>query len=364
MSTGLLEEVTGFSREDLIDTDFSNYFTDPEQARAGYMQVFSMGYVRDYPLAIRHTSGKITDVLYNATVYRNEAGEIQGVFAAARDVTERKQAEEKVRAASLYSRSLIEASLDPLVTISAEGTITDVNKATEEVTGLSREQLIGSDFSTYFTNPAEAKAGYRKVFTVGFVRDYPLAIRHTSGKITDVLYNATVYRNEAGEIQGVFAAARDVTERKQAEEKVRAASLYSRSLIEASLDPLVTISAEGKITDVNRATEEVTGFSREDLIGSDFSNYFTNPAEAKAGYRKVFTVGFVRDYPLAIRHKSGRIIDVLYNATLFKNDAGEVQGVFAAARDVTKRKQAEGRNCQTWRDARPRQRRYHDTRPR
>ena len=150
-----------------------------------------------------------------------------------------------------------------------------------------------------------------------------------------------MYRNEAGEIQGVFAAARDVTERKRAEEKVRAASLYSRSLLEASLDPLVTISAEGKITDVNKATEDVTGFSREELIGSDFSSYFTNPAEAKRGYRKVFTDGFVRDYPLAIQHKSGRITDVLYNATLFKNELDEIQGVFAAARDVTERKRAE-----------------------
>ncbi|MDD1721532.1 MAG: PAS domain S-box protein, partial [Euryarchaeota archaeon] len=134
----------------------------------------------------------------------------------------RMQGEEQVRASSLYTRSLIEASLDPLVTINAEGTITDVNTATEDVTGCSRSELIGSDFSDFFTEPDKADAGYRQVFTEGFVRDYPLAIRHVSGKVTDVLYNATVYRNEAGEIQGVFAAARDVTELKQAEEATRA----------------------------------------------------------------------------------------------------------------------------------------------
>ncbi len=243
----------------------------------------------------------------------------------------------------MYARSLIEASLDPLVTISADGKITDVNKATEEVTGYSRDQLIGSDFSDYFTKPEEARAGYKQVFTKGFVRDYPLAIRHRSGRITDVLYNATVFRNEVGKIQGVFAAARDVTERKQAEEKLRAASLYSRSLIEASLDPLVTISADGKITDVNKSTEEVTGCSREQLIGSDFSDYFTEPEKARAGYRKVFTDGFVRDYPLAIRHRSGAVADVLYNATIYRNEQGDIQGVFAAARDITERNKAETR---------------------
>ncbi len=335
------ELVTGVSREQLIGSDFSEYFTEPEKAREGYQQVFSKGFVKDYPLAIRHTSGKVTDVLYNATVYKNEAGEVQGVFAAARDITESKHAEEQLRATSLYARSLIEASLDPLVTISPDGKIMDVNKATELVTGVPREQLIGSDFSEYFTEPEKAREGYQQVFTEGFVKDYPLAIRHTSGKVTDVLYNATVYKNEAGEVQGVFAAARDITELKRAEGQLRATSLYARSLIEASLDPLVTISPEGKIMDVNKATELVTGVSRERLIGSDFSEYFTEHQKAREGYQEVFSKGFVKDYPLAIRHSSGRVTEVLYNASVYKNEAGEVQGVFAAARDITELKRAE-----------------------
>jgi PAS domain S-box-containing protein len=123
----------------------------------------------------------------------------------------------ELHAASRYARSLLEASLDPLVTISAEGKITDVNDASVQATGVPREKLIGADFSNYFTEPDKAREGYQRVFAEGFVRDYPLAIRHASGRVTDVLYNATVYRNEAGGVQGVFAAARDVTERKRIE---------------------------------------------------------------------------------------------------------------------------------------------------
>jgi PAS domain S-box-containing protein len=264
------------------------------------------------------------------------------ILETTRDITDRKQAEEQLRAASLYARSLIEASLDPLVTINAAGKITDVNRASEGVTGLSRQELIGSDFSNYFTEPEEANAGYRQVFTDGFVRDYPLAARHKSGKITDLLCHATLFKNDLDEIQGVFAAARDITDRKQAEEQLRAASLYVRSLIEASLDPLVTISAEGKITDANKATEEVTGYARDELIGSDFSDYFTEPEVARKGYQQVFADGFVKDYELAIQNKSGSITEVMYNATLYQDEAGKVQGVFAAARDVTELKRAEG----------------------
>ena len=118
--------------------------------------------------------------------------------------------------AASYARSLIEASLDPLVTIDADGKLIDVNKATELMTGVSRKRLIGTDFSKYFTEPDKAREGYKQAFSQGSVTDYPLVIRHTSGRTTDVLYNAAVYKDETGKVQGVFAAARDITGLKKA----------------------------------------------------------------------------------------------------------------------------------------------------
>ena len=320
-------KVTGVTRERLIGTDFFDYFVDPEKAREGYQQVFSKGLVTDYPLTIRHRNGKLSDVLYNASVYRDATGNVLGVFAAARDVTTQNEA-------SQYARSLIEASLDPLVTISPEGKITDVNEATIRATGVAREKLIGTDFSDYFVEPEKAREGYQQVFAKGFVTNYPLTIRHRDGRLTDVLYNASVYKDSRGKVQGVFATARDVTAQ-------NAAAQYARSLIEASLDPLVTISPEGKITDVNEASVLVTGVAREKLIGTDFSDYFTEPLRAHEGYQQVFSKGSVTDYPLTIRHRDGRQTNVLYNASVYKSVLGDVLGVFAAARDVTAQKQAE-----------------------
>jgi PAS domain S-box-containing protein len=140
--------------------------------------------------------------------------------------------------ASRYARSLLEASLDPLVTISTEGKITDVNEATIRVTGVAREELIGTDFSNYFTQPQNARDGYKQVFARGFVTDYPLTIRHRDGHLTDVLYNATVYRNTRGEITGVFAAARDITERKMAEAELEKYRLHLEDLVRQRTDDL------------------------------------------------------------------------------------------------------------------------------
>ncbi len=294
--------------------------------------------IHHYETVRMRKDGQVIHVSVSISPVKNKQGQIIGASTIARDITAevnaRRQAEEKLSAASQYARSLIESSLDPLVTISGDGKITDVNEATIKVTGIPREQLIGTDFSNYFTEPEKAREGYQQVFAQGFVTDYPLTIRHRDGGLTDVLYNASVYRDTRGNVIGVFAAARDVTAQKQA-------SQYARSLIESSLDPLVTISADGKITDVNEATIKVTGVSRDQLIGADFSNYFTEPEKAREGYQQVFAQGFVTDYPLTIRHRNGRLTDVLYNASVYKDTSGNVIGVFAAARDVTARKRAE-----------------------
>jgi PAS domain S-box-containing protein len=139
----------------------------------------------------------------------------------------------------------------------------------------------------------------------------------------------------------------EIAERKRTEELLREATLqkqasqYARTLLEVSIDPLVTISPEGKITDVNEATIQATGAPRQELVGANFSSYFTEPEKAEQGYKQVFADGFVTNYPLTVRHRNGHLMDVLYNASLYKDANGNVQGVFAAARDVTAQKQVE-----------------------
>jgi PAS domain S-box-containing protein len=292
---------------------------------------------------ILHTKKDGTQVAVASrwALQRDERGAPMAILETNNDITLRKRAEEALRLSNAYNRSLIEASLDPLVTIGPDGKITDVNAATEAATGRFRGELVSTDFCDYFTEPAKARAGYEQVFREGMVRDYPLELRHRDGGVMSVLYNASVYRDESGRVTGVFAAARDISKRKRAEEALRLSNAYNRSLIEASPDPLVTIGPDGKITDVNAATEAATGRSRGELVGTDFCDYFTEPAKARAGYEQVFREGMVRDYPLELRHRDGGVMSVLYNASVYRDESGRVTGVFAAARDITERQRAE-----------------------
>ncbi|MDQ1538198.1 MAG: hypothetical protein QOE58_2591 [Actinomycetota bacterium] len=231
-------------------------------------------------------------------------------------------------------RSMIEASVDFMVAVSLEGMITDANQATVDVTGLPREELIGTAFSECFTEPEKFTAIHRHVIEKGMAMDCPLTVRHREGSLTEVLYNASVYRDVHGRALGVFAAARAVTGTKRAFES-------ARSMIESSLDSLVAISPEGVITDVNEATLRVTGVPREELIGTAFSECFTEPEKADAIYQLVFEQGMAVDYPLTMRHRDGSLTEVLYNASVYRDVGGKLLGVFAAARDVTKQVQGQ-----------------------
>ena len=156
-----------------------------------------------------------------------------------------------------YARSLIEASMDPLVTISPEGKITDVNEASIKVTGVLREKLIGTDFSDYFTEPQKAREGYKKVFEKSFVSDYPLTIRHKEGKLTDVLYNASVYKDDKGNVLGVFAAARDVTAQKKLESEVAERQKELERLAELERFRKLTVGRELKMIELKKENEEL-----------------------------------------------------------------------------------------------------------
>jgi len=236
---------------------------------------------------------------------------------------------DSLKLASQYSLSLLEASRDPLVTINTEGKIMDTNEATSTITGMKRKKLIGSDFFSYFTEPQQAREVYLEVFAKGSVADSPLTLRNKDGKLTDVLFNGSVYKDSKGDVKGVVIVARDVTAQKRA-------SQYARSLIEASLDPLFTVSPAGKITDLNIASVNILGVVREKIIGTDFFDYFTDSQKARQVYQNVFAKGFVSDFPLTIR--DSKLTDVLLNGSVYKDEQGKVLGVVLVARDITEQK--------------------------
>jgi len=333
------EMVTGYSRDELIGTDFSDYFTEPDKAKEGYKHVFQEGLVRDYPLEILHRDGHITHVRYNASVYRDETGEVIGVFAAARDITELKEAEEKIKKLV----SAVESSDDAVITMSLNGMITSWNKGAETVYGYPAEEILGKNMSVLEPDnlKGEIKQLIERIKQGEGINHYETVRLKKDSTLIDISVTLSSVFDDSGKIIALSAIARDITERKKAEEALRLSNIYNRSLLEASLDPLVTIGPDGKITDVNKATEQVTGYSRGELIGTDFTNYFTEPEKAKEGYQQVFREGAVLDYALEIQHRTGSVTPVLYNASIYRDESGEVIGVFAAARDVTELKKAE-----------------------
>jgi PAS domain S-box-containing protein len=255
------------------------------------------------------------------------------------DITERKQAEAQVKLQS----SAMEAAANGIIITDCEGRIQWSNPAFTHVTGYERDEIIGR-------NPRFLKSGkhdrefYEKMWQTllsGEVWRGELVNRRKDGRLYTEEQVITPVRDESGQITHFIAVKQDINDRKLAEEALRLANAYNRSLLESSLDPLVTITPEGKIGDVNSAAEIITGWDRQELIGKDFHGYFSDPEKARQGYRKVFKEGSVRDVELEIRHKDGHATPVLYNASVYRDEAGKVRGVFAMARDISDRKRFE-----------------------
>ena len=251
------------------------------------------------------------------------------------------RAQAKVEATEAYNRGLIENSLDGMLTVGADGIIADVNEAMCRLSGSSREDLLGSRFSASFSDPAQAAAGLALAFEQGAVADYELTLRFPGGPDVLVSFNANTYRDAAtGEVKGVIATARYVTQARRLLRSLADEHAYTRGLIDASLDVLATIDLEGRITDVNRRMEVLTGASREELIGSPFEAFFSDPAAAREGVRRVLAEGRVTDYELVVAGRDGREVPVSYDVTTYLDAAGNLQGVLAAARDITARERA------------------------
>ena len=226
-----------------------------------------------------------------------------------------------VKLASQYSLSLIEASLDPLVTISTEGKITDMNEALANITGMTREKLTGTDFFDYFTEPQKAREVYQEVFAKGSVADSPLTLRHKNGKLTDVLFNGSVYKDDSGNVLGVVIVARDVTDQK------RIATELTEAKVFAELATGIAEEAKSKAESATRIAEGAVKAKQQFL--SNMSHEIRTPMNAIIGFTKVVLKTNLsakqKEYLTAIKI-SGDALIVLINdiLDLAKVDAGKM----------------------------------------
>lgn len=229
--------------------------------------------------------------------------------------------------ASKYSLSLIEASRDPLFTISTEGIITDANQASVKVTEMDKNVLIGSNFSNYFTEPYIAQRGYQEVFSKGFVSDYPLTIK--DGKLTPVLFNGSVYKDDNNRVLGAVVVARDISEQKRIKEELIKAKLFAEEATKIA-EESTKIAENAKLV-----AEEATEVANEAVKSkqqflSNMSHEIRTPMNAIIGFTKVVLktdlTAKQKEYLTAIKI-SGDALIVLINdiLDLAKVDAGRME---------------------------------------
>jgi PAS domain S-box-containing protein len=216
----LAEQLTGWTQEKALGHPIDEVFhiihkETREAATIPVMQALLHGTI--FGLA-NHTvliskNGKEHDIADSCAPIRDRESQVIGAVLVFRDVTEEYAVQQALRDQQFYTRSLIESNIDAIMTTDLSGNITDANKQMEVLTGCTRFHMIGSSFKDYFTDPQRAEACVQRVIVEHKVNDYELTVRALDGRDTEVSFNAATFYNQDGELQGVFAAARDVTER-------------------------------------------------------------------------------------------------------------------------------------------------------
>ena len=325
------------------------------KASRGIEDIYELTYIRK--------DGSRFPAVVSVTALRDAQEAIIGYLLIGTDNTARKQAEEALLKAGALQRAIFNSANFSSIATDAKGVIQIFNVGAERMLGYTAAEVMNKITPADISDPQEVIARAKALsvelstpITPGFealvfkasrgIEDiYELTYIRKDGSRFPAVVSVTALRDARDAIIGYLLIGTDNTARKQVEDerkkldqRLRDQQFYTRSLIESNIDALMTTDPPGIITDVNKQMEALTGCTREELIGAPFKNYFTDPARAEAGIKRVLSESKVTDYELTARAKDGKETVVSYNATNFYDRDGILQGVFAAARDVTERK--------------------------
>jgi len=378
------ERMLGYSAAEVIDKITPADISDPQEviARAKALSaeigtpiapgfealVFkaSRGIEDIYELThIRKDKSRFPAVV-SVTALRDEGGTIIGYLLIGTDNTARKRAEEALLKAGALQSAIFNSANFSSIATDANGVIQIFNVGAERMLGYTAAEVMNKITPADISDPQEVIARatilsleFATPIAPGFealvfkasrgIEDiYELTYFRKDGSRFPAVVSITALRDAEGAIIGYLLIGTDNTARKQVEEertkldqRLRDQHFYTRSLIESNIDALMTTDPRGIITDVNKQTEALTGCTRDELIGAPFKNYFTDAARAEAGIHRVLNEGRVTNYELTARARNGNLTVVSYNATTFHDRDRRLQGVFAAARDMTELKRFE-----------------------
>lgn len=346
-------ELSEHTREELIGSPFKIHFTDPKRAEDLIRKVLSENRITNYELTIKSNNAKLTPVSFNATTFRTPDGHLKGIFATARNITEQKRLEDKshVQSGALleatnFLSDVLKGSISySIMALDLEGNILIWNEGAKRNYGYSAEEMVGKKnlwilFTPEDIESGRAKAMLQEALNTGNYEGEFQCLRK-NGEQFPALLTVTVRRNADGKAVGFVLISKDISNQKQQEQELREQLSYSRSLFDYSIDVLMATDNLGIITDANKQMCTVTGYSTEELIGTEFKLYFTDPKRAEDCIRKVLYEERVTNYELTIKAKDGKETVLSCNASTFKGTDQNLRGVFVVARDITDKKRLE-----------------------
>jgi len=339
------EEICGYNREELIGKSFTSLISKKELPRLeNIFQEIIKGKPATFEVAIKDKSGNLIPLEISATSIVRKGEETVGMLAMARDITERRQAQEKLQKSEEQYRSLFETATDGIFTMDLQTKFTSGNRRAEEMCGYSRDELIG-EYATLIL-PEEAiprVADVLKKVLKGETDTYETRIITKNGELLPVEVTSSPIEID-GKIIGTMGMARDITERKRAEEELRESEKKYRTILESITEGYYELDLAGNFTFFNDATCKMLGYTRDKLMGMNNREYMDkeNAGKVYKVFNKVYTTGKPAigiDWEIIRKDGTKRFTEA--SASLIRNKEGKPTGFRGVTRNITERKQAE-----------------------
>ncbi len=325
------------------------------KASRGIEDIYELTYIRK--------DGSRFPAVVSVTALRDDQEAIIGYLLIGTDNTARKEAEEALLKAGALQKAIFDSANFSSIATDAKGVIQIFNVGAERMLGYTAAEVMNQRTPADISDPKEIIARAKTLsteldteITPGFealvfkasrgIEDiYELTYIRKDGSRFPAVVSVTALRDDQEAIIGYLLIGTDNTARKQIEEerkkldqRLRDQQFYTRSLIESNIDAIITTDPAGIITDVNKQMELLTDCTRDELIGAPFKKYFTEPERAEDSINLTLAEKKVNNYELTARTRDGMETVVSFNASTFYDRDRNLQGVFAAARDVTERK--------------------------
>lgn len=343
------EKLLGYNEEEVLGTHVSRFYEGGIEDAKTIMEILRKdGKLQNYEIPLLTRDNKAHPSILSASFIQNGQGEITGTIGIAKDISQRKELENKLKNTKDFLESIVDSSIDAITVVDRSGWIKYVSRGAEEMLGYMRENILGTHISEYYLGGIEEAKKIMKILQEEErLANYETAFQAEDGRIIPVSLSGSLLKDGKGEVTGSLGIYSDITERKELEIKLKETKDFLENVIESSIDAIVATNYKGITTFANKGAKDMLGYDIDE-VNAHASEYYIGGIEEAQNIDNILKEeGMIMGYETRLKVKGGRLIPIIGSFSRLENEDKEVIGTLGVFKDITEKKKLENEIIET-----------------